>query len=127
MFSETKDQKNLVWIEHSLLVETPAVIIYSSQPSISTRTGESVELYCSVRGSPHPAVVWNLENRNIKGLPHTINPGSGSLYLTNLTRSYSGNYTCSASNGVGPPVTKRTELRVLCEYILKIGIFIVTL
>ena len=104
----------MVWIEHSLLIETPAVI-YFSQPSITSMAGESVKLYCKVKGSPPPKVVWNLETRDINGLAHTTSPCGTILYLNNLTRSYSGNYTCTASNGVGQPISSRTELRVFCK------------
>ena len=33
----------------------------------------------------------------------------------NLTRSYAGNYTCTARNGVGLPVSRSIQLHVLCE------------
>lgn len=109
---ESPSKNKLEWLEHLLVVETPPVV-YTIQTTVTRLKGEQVELVCNVRGSPLPTVIWGLENRDISGLSYTTSDTGTSLYIRNLTRSYSGNYTCTARNGVGLPISRSIQLNVL--------------
>ena len=50
-------------------------------------------------------------------MTHWIDASGSVLTLTDLGRTHSGNYTCTADNGVGPPVSRVTSVDILCKYI----------
>ena len=69
--------------------------------------GEDVILFCDVSGVPAPVVSWcNDKNENVY---------IGSLWkLPSVNRSYSGTYTCEASNGCGKD-NKTFDVIVQCK------------
>ncbi|XP_018591572.1 follistatin-related protein 5-like [Scleropages formosus] len=66
--------------------------------SITTATvGQSMVLTCAIVGNPRPPVVWKRHNQvlNTLGLEDINDFGDdGSLYITKVTTSHMGNYTC---------------------------------
>ncbi len=96
------------------------------------REGETAELSCDTLGSPVPTVRWTRRDRDLSGLTHraiigALSAGSGALsagspggggrlLLMNVTASYAGSYTCTASNGLKYPLASLDILLVvLCK------------
>ncbi len=96
------------------------------------REGETAELSCDTLGSPVPTVRWTRRDRDLSGLAHraiigALSAGSGALsagstggggrlLLMNVTASYAGSYTCTASNGLKYPLASLDILLVvLCK------------
>jgi hypothetical protein len=80
-------------------------------------------------GSPVPTVRWTRRDRDLSGLAHraviagggalsagSTGGGGGRLLLMNVTASYAGSYTCTASNGLKYPLASLDILLVvLCK------------
>ncbi|KAG8325284.1 hypothetical protein J6590_071538 [Homalodisca vitripennis] len=83
--------------------------IHSSLPNgqLTTRKGGTVTLSCTASGNPMPSIVWHRQ-----GSPLLHNEGF-SITIERVDRHHSGLYQCTASNGVGPPVTVDLQLDVL--------------
>ncbi len=99
------------------------------------REGETAELSCDTLGSPVPTVRWTRRDRDLSGLAHRAviagggahsagggvlsagsTGGGGRLLLMNVTASYAGSYTCTASNGLKYPLASLDILLVvLCK------------
>ena len=84
------------------------------------REGGTAELACDTLGSPLPTVSWMRRDRDLSGLAHratTTQPSGGArLVLVNVTASYAGSYTCTATNGLKyPPASMDILLVVLCK------------
>ncbi len=96
------------------------------------REGETAELSCDTLGSPVPTVRWTRRDRDLSGMAHRAiigahsagsgalssgsTGGGGRLLLMNVTASYAGSYTCTASNGLKYPLASLDILLVvLCK------------
>ncbi len=96
------------------------------------REGETAELSCDTLGSPVPTVRWTRRDRDLSGLAHRAiigahsagsgalsagsTGGGGRLLLMNVTASYAGSYTCTASTGLKYPLASLDILLVvLCK------------
>jgi large repetitive protein len=78
----------------------PTAPSFTQQPqSQSVNEGEPVSLAVQVEGSPTPTVQWNLNGSPISGATETL------YSLTGVTGADAGDYTVTASNGVGDPIT----------------------
>jgi hypothetical protein len=93
------------------------------------REGETAELSCDTLGSPVPTVRWTRRDRDLSGLAHRAiigahsagggalsagsTGGGGRLLLMNVTSSYAGSYTCTASNGLKYPLASLDILLVV--------------
>lgn len=62
--------------------------------------------HCSATGNPSPVIVW------LKGGEPVV---SGETLALEADRNHSGQYWCSASNGVGVTVNASAHLDVQCE------------
>lgn len=61
----------------------------------------SVTLSCDVFGAPIPRLQWLKGEYPIQVTRNTIFKDDGKLQLSNLSRSDSNNYTCTAQNKLG--------------------------
>ena len=89
----------------------------TSSPDRQTVTeGSNLDVYCNATGKPAPNITWTrvLENgTNSKVL------FVGSPWRTvNIRRNFTGQYRCTAYNGIGDPVNHTFPVNVLCEYTL---------
>ncbi|XP_039606262.1 follistatin-related protein 5 isoform X1 [Polypterus senegalus] len=68
--------------------------------SITTTTvGQSAVLACAIQGSPRPPIIWKRNNIMLNSLDlEDINDfgDDGSLYITKVTTTHMGNYSCHA-------------------------------
>ncbi|XP_061680955.1 hemicentin-1 isoform X2 [Syngnathoides biaculeatus] len=97
---EGRVQKN-----YHLTIQVPPSISGSELPSeVGVLLNESIQLTCQVHGSPPPKIQWlkdgevlnNAENKDFR-----ISPDGSNLTVTAAHATYSGKYTCAASNSAG--------------------------
>ncbi|XP_054165194.1 follistatin-related protein 5-like [Oppia nitens] len=77
---------------------------------VQAHVGDNVEIRCDIVGEPQPpAIKWTRNDVDL----NNVNVGNikvfsdGSLYLTNVQLSFSGNYTCQAINN---PMVKQVHV-----------------
>ncbi|XP_033693957.1 peroxidasin homolog isoform X5 [Tursiops truncatus] len=77
----------------------PAFVIQPQNTEVLV--GESVTLECSATGHPPPRITWTRGDRTpLPADPRVSITPSGGLYIQNVEREDSGEYTCFASNTV---------------------------
>ncbi|RWS22742.1 follistatin-related protein 5-like protein, partial [Leptotrombidium deliense] len=89
----------MVTLEQSLAVNT-----------IQAHIGDNVEIRCDIVGKPQqPVIKWMRHNVDLTSvnIPNMKVFSDGSLYLTNVQLSFSGNYSCQAENN---PIIKQTHV-----------------
>lgn len=77
---------------------------------IDAHLGDNVEIRCDITGEPQrPAIKWYRHGVDLAALalPYIKVFSDGSLYLTDLQLSFSGNYSCQAVNN---PTVKQTHV-----------------
>ena len=89
----------------------------TSSPNGQTVTeGSNLDLYCNAIGKPAPNITWTGvlgDGTNSK----LLFVGS-SWRIVNIRRNFTGQYRCTADNGIGGPVNHTFLVNVLCEYTL---------
>ena len=77
--------------------------------------GSLVVLSCNATGKPTPTINWTkVEDDGTDSAP--LFPVVGGKYvLSNIQRSASGTYRCTAHNGVGVPVNRTVSVKVECK------------
>ncbi|KAJ3624150.1 hypothetical protein MTP99_017796 [Tenebrio molitor] len=90
----------------------PSIQIYpNSGDVLTTRKGAPVSFECRANGNPSPIVQWSKKEGL---LPSGLQVQTGYLLsLSNVQRQDAGVYQCTASNGIGQPVTGEVQLHVL--------------
>ncbi|KAF7283823.1 hypothetical protein GWI33_022863 [Rhynchophorus ferrugineus] len=82
-----------------------------SSGQIVTRKGSPVSFECKANGNPTPTVQWSKKDGL---LPSGLQVETGYLLSINeVQRQDGGIYQCTASNGIGQPVTGEVKLHVL--------------
>ena len=87
-----------------LLFKVPASVTSISYTA-DIKEGDNVIVLCQVFGDPTPDVFWASNHLNKSG---------DTLTFPNITRNYTGNYTCIASNACDSD-SETTFLNVQCE------------
>ena len=82
----------------------------------TVQEGSYLQLFCEASGNPTPNITWTkaLENSNGSEVLHhglTWN-------FTTINRTASGNYNCTANNGIGNPPWHVINVNVTCKYII---------
>ena len=99
------DQKRFSTI--LLFVSVPASITSPSSSVRSVTEGESVPLVCVATGHPSPTVTWTKGGRTVR-----VN---GDATIVKSTRRDAGDYSCTATNGVGESKTVTVTVEILCK------------
>ncbi|KAG5870541.1 hypothetical protein JTB14_035687 [Gonioctena quinquepunctata] len=89
----------------------PSLQILPPNGQVVTRKGGPVSFECKTNGNPTPTVQWSKKDGLLPS-GHQVETG----YLLNLNevqRQDAGIYQCTASNGIGQPVTGEMKLHVL--------------
>ena len=96
----------------------------TSSPDRQTVTESSnLDVYCYATGKPVPNITWTRvleDGTNSKVLFHG-NPWG----IKNIRRNFTGQYRCTADNGIGNPVNHTFPVNVLCEYTLYFQLFLI--
>ena len=73
--------------------------------------GSVVTLSCNATGKPVPNITWTRVWKNGTDSGEKISM-DGFYIISKTSRSSSGTYRCTASNGVGIPANQTTEVNV---------------
>ena len=88
-------------------VSVPASITSPSSSVRSVTEDESVPLVCVATGHPSPTVTWTKDGRTV-GV-------TGNATIVKSTRGDAGDYTCTATNGVGESRTITVTVVITCK------------
>ncbi|RZF46856.1 hypothetical protein LSTR_LSTR008237 [Laodelphax striatellus] len=103
---DTRDQIHTVEI-----LVPPSVRTSPANGQLTTRKGGTVTFECKASGNPVPTILWS---RKDEPLPSGEKASEGfQITLEKVDRHQAGVYQCTASNGVGEPVTVDMQLDVL--------------
>ena len=89
----------------------------TSSPNTQTVTeGSNLNVYCNATGKPAPNITWTrvLEDGTNSKVLFVGSPWR----IVNIRRNFTGQYRCTAENGIGDPVNHTFPVNVLCEYAL---------
>jgi len=100
---------------NSVTLLVPSNLTTVSDYNQTVVEGSNITLVCTAMGTPLPNITWTkvLENGGNGEVLHR----SSTWKFPNISRTVSGKYRCTASNGFGNPVSHKVEVTVLCEYI----------
>ena len=77
--------------------------------------GSLVTLNCNATGIPMPNITWTkVEGSSTDSAP-PLPAVDGKYVLSDIQRSASGTYRCTADNGVGVPVNRTVSVKVECK------------
>jgi len=81
---------------------------FTTEPINQTTTeGAMVTFYCTASGYPNPKITWIKDEKIVV---------TGDTLRLNTSRNHSGEYWCSAENGLNETVKASASLNVLCKY-----------
>ncbi|KAK7580643.1 hypothetical protein V9T40_001272 [Parthenolecanium corni] len=89
----------------------PSIRTTPANGLLTARKGGSITLECKASGNPVPNIMWSRKDSSLPSGEKTIE--GFSITLDKVDRHQAGVYQCTASNGVGDPVTVDMQLDVL--------------
>uniref|UniRef100_A0A1B6E7S8 Ig-like domain-containing protein n=1 Tax=Clastoptera arizonana TaxID=38151 RepID=A0A1B6E7S8_9HEMI len=89
----------------------PSIRTSPSSGQLTARKGGTITFECKASGNPVPSIVWSRKDNALPSGDKTIE--GFSITLEKIDRHQAGVYQCTASNGVGEPVTVDMQLDVL--------------
>ncbi|XP_026467218.1 limbic system-associated membrane protein-like isoform X2 [Ctenocephalides felis] len=99
-------------ITHTVEIMVPPRIHHvTSNGRLQVKMGSPVRLECAASGNPPPVITWSRKNNLLPSGEETQQ--SPTLNFDKMDRHQGGVYLCTASNGVGQPVTQQIVLHVL--------------
>lgn len=116
-YNDINDDKHLTKEEFYAAFEVYQLSLPDDKKeSITTITvGESVVLTCDITGEQRPPIIWKRNNQVLNSLNlEDINDygDDGSLYITKVTTTHMGNYTCHADGYERLLQTHRLQVNV---------------
>ncbi|XP_071513518.1 protein amalgam-like isoform X3 [Panulirus ornatus] len=100
----------VVELVHTLNVQYPATIKSKSKEVQRVVQGASVTLECLAEGNPPAAITWSRHQGHIQSGVQSVEDMS--ITLENVDRHVEGTYICTASNGIGDPVSASMKIEV---------------
>lgn len=91
----------------------PQITRIPAQDQIFIEEGGSLLVQCLTTGNPKPELTYS-KHHGDKGKHTAIDVSNSSMQLTNVDQSYAGLYSCTATNGVGIPVTSEFQIFIKC-------------
>ena len=113
LFSQNKS----VCSYYLLFADPPAIAL--SPLNATKEEGENFTWFCGASGNPEPNISWifNGSHINTNYNPNIVfSKDKRKLTITNVSRKYSGEYQCLASNNIGNASSQVATFDVLCEY-----------
>ena len=96
----------------ALFLTVPPEIGYAG-PNQDICEGSPVTLFCNATGSPTPSITWTRVADN--GTDSAPLPAvDGTYVMSNILRSSTGTYRCTATNGAGT-VNRTVQVTVRCK------------
>ncbi|XP_026685068.1 lachesin-like, partial [Diaphorina citri] len=83
-----------------------------SNGQLTVRKGGTITLECKASGNPVPSIIWSKKDSSLPSGEKSLE--GFSITLEKVDRHQAGVYQCTATNGVGDPVTVDMTLEVLC-------------
>ena len=103
----------------SFFLVPPRIHTIPPSGSVTARQGESISLRCNATGVPIPTIAWH---KSVGTVPGGHPSCGGSCYtIPYVDMQASGDYICSAVNGVGHPQHATITLSVLCKLFLRLS------
>ena len=95
-------------------VLAPATITNVSSDIKPLLEGTDLQVFCVASGRPIPDITWAriFPSGSVSDVLHR----NTTWDFKNISRTDAGTYRCTASNGVGNPVSRTLQVNVECEY-----------
>ncbi|KAI5743754.1 hypothetical protein M8J77_021820 [Diaphorina citri] len=93
----------------------PSIRTSPSNGQLTVRKGGTITLECKASGNPVPSIIWSKKDSSLPSGEKSLE--GFSITLEKVDRHQAGVYQCTATNGVGDPVTVDMTLEVLCKYL----------
>lgn len=93
-----------------IIVDAPVISLPAKTYNVTE--GADIELLCPSAGRPPPNVTWLKTN----GLKNNSYPSGQVLNISNTNRIETGEYQCTAKNGVGKEAKATIYLNVICKF-----------
>jgi len=90
----------------------PPTIQYVTKRSTVATRGEKLELWCIIGGTPLPEIQWTKRGGRLPYDRVEFDNYQKTLRLLSVDEGDAGSYECSASNGVGSPISYSVDVRV---------------
>ncbi|XP_070180043.1 papilin-like isoform X2 [Littorina saxatilis] len=94
--------------------------ILQAPPTISVGPGDNAYLHCQAFGTPKPTVAWTHESSPVYSGARNVVFNNGTLMVTSVIERDTGNYKCTAENGVDSPVFREVQLLIARDIVAKI-------
>ena len=98
---------------HPSVIFSPPIVAFAVSPSFvdvpldqTVRENDEIIFYCSATGNPTPTITWLLDGKTV---------ASGKTFKFVANRTQSGQYWCSAENGLNVRINASAELDVQCK------------
>ena len=72
----------------------------------TVREGDETTFHCTATGNPTPVITWLKDEKTVT---------SGETLTFTANRNYSGQYLCTAENGLGVNINASAGLEVQCK------------
>lgn len=89
----------------------PSIRTSPASGQLTARKGGTITLECKASGNPVPSIQWSRKDNSLPSGEKSVE--GVSITLEKIDRHQAGVYQCTASNGVGEPVTIDMQLDVL--------------
>ena len=94
-----------LYFSKSIFLDSPSIIVKPTDKIITE--GNFVTFHCVATGNPTPKITWTKDGKTV---------GEGDTLSFETNRTQSGEYWCSAENGVKAVVNASANLDVQCKY-----------
>ena len=99
-------------MSYSFLLAPSRITSFPDRQTVTE--GSNLSVYCNATGKPAPNITWTrvLEDGTNSKVLFVGSPWR----IVNIRRNFTGQYRCTADNGIGNPVNHTFPVNVLCEY-----------
>lgn len=93
-------------LNYDLSSVTVPVSFISTPVDQTVRAGDETTFHCTATGNPTPVITWIKDGKTMT---------SGETLTFTASRDHSGQYLCSAENGLGVNINASAHLEVQCK------------